>query len=343
MFERLKSWWREAVAGAARHPPPVRADAALLEILAEFHRRSPERFARFFLRGRPTIALRREHSIFDRLARSGLATKPSLGLCAPCVRLFPFLGHFVATDLLARVDEDQVFSLMFEQVYLSRNMGVREGDRVLELCVGSGANCLVAAEKAASVIGVDLSERAVAFARFNVDLNGRADDVEIRTGSLFEPVEGERFDLILVNPPFELVPEGSGHFLHSHGGEDGLDVVRQILGDIGAHLTPDGRAAMITWSPGSANRIELVSLFTTALPEARIEVEVLGEDPMDAMTERFAKSDGYPAWRGRLADRGYDRVYFVFVRASLGGPGGVEFREPAEEIAACYEIADTFL
>jgi SAM-dependent methyltransferase len=342
MFERLKSKWRDWAARAARYPPPVRGDFALLQTLSEFHRRSPERYARFFLRGRPTIALRRERSLFDRFAESGLSTKPSLGLSVPCVRIFPFLGRFVATDLLSRNDEDQVFSLMFEQVYLARNMGVTEGDRVLELCVGSGVNCLAAAEKAREVIAVDLSGRAAAFARFNLALNGRADGAEIRVGSLFEPVAGERFDLVLVNPPFELVPGEASYFLHSHGGEDGLDVVRQILGGAMAHLAPDGRLEMITWSPGDPDHIELVALFEEALAGARIVVDVLGEDSMDDMTAPFRTSPDYAAWRGRLADRGYDRVYFVFVRASLAGPAGVEFREPAEEIAACYEIADSF-
>ena len=67
-------------------------------------------------------------------------------------------------------------------------------------------------------------------------------------GDLFAPLEGERYDLILTNPPYvdaealaAFPPEYAAEPRMAHaGGADGLDVVRRILRDAPDHLTPEG-------------------------------------------------------------------------------------------------------
>lgn len=126
--------------------------------------------------------------------------------------------------------------------------------RVLDLGTGSGCIALAVAHERPSVrvIATDLSEAALAVARRNIDALGLSDRVEARAGDLFGPVAGERFDCILSNPPYvargraaDLPPE----LAHEPGmalfaGEDGLDVMRALVGQAPAHLKPGGRLAV---------------------------------------------------------------------------------------------------
>ena len=76
--------------------------------------------------------------------------------------------------------------------------------RVLDLCTGSGAIALAMAKElpAATVIATELSADAAAVARTNVEKNNFTARIEVREGDLFAPVPGERFDLIVSNPPY---------------------------------------------------------------------------------------------------------------------------------------------
>jgi hypothetical protein len=65
----------------------------------------------------------------------------------------------------------------------------------------------------------------------------------LRTGSLFDPVDGERFDLIVSNPPFVISP---GHrFTYRDAGLPGDELSRQVVRGAAAHLAPGGVAVML--------------------------------------------------------------------------------------------------
>jgi hypothetical protein len=319
-------------------PECAQADALRTD-LARWTAQAPARYRRVFLAGKPLFVTRAERELFGRLAALGVVEPLGPSVYQPCVRLFPLYGRFLATDLLTHDAPDQVFSLMFEQVYFVRNMGVEPGDRVLELCLGSGVNSLFAADAAAQVTGVDINARALAFARFNEALAPAPVPVERIEGSLFAPLTGRTFDLILVNPPFELVPAGETWFLHSDGGEDGLDVVRAILADVPAHLAPGGRFEIITWSPTSKEGPLLVDLMRAALPGMRLTVHVLDVQPMAAHIETFRASPAFDAFDARLAARGLHEVQFLFVHAEPASTPGVEIIAPEAEVETCRSLA----
>ncbi len=123
-------------------------------------------------------------------------------------------------------------------------------ERVLDLCTGSGCLAILAARHFpnAHVDAVDVSADALAVARINVAEYGMEDRVRVLQGDLFAPLEDARYDLILTNPPYvdaagmaALPPE----YRHEpkralDGGRDGLDVVRRIIDEAGAHLTSKG-------------------------------------------------------------------------------------------------------
>ncbi|WP_407120269.1 50S ribosomal protein L3 N(5)-glutamine methyltransferase [Bradyrhizobium sp. STM 3561] len=122
--------------------------------------------------------------------------------------------------------------------------------RVLDLCTGSGCLAILAAHHFpnATVDAVDISKGALEVAARNVGEYGLADRISLHRGDLFAPLGGNRYDLIITNPPYvdaegmaALPPECRAEpKLAFDGGADGLDVVRRILRDAPDHLTPDG-------------------------------------------------------------------------------------------------------
>ena len=90
------------------------------------------------------------------------------------------------------------------QATLTLNGGKHQPPLVLDLGCGSGVGAVFAARCGAHVIAVDLNLEAVRCTKLNTLLNHFEDKIETRHGDLFEPVKGQRFDLILFNPPFYL-------------------------------------------------------------------------------------------------------------------------------------------
>ena len=125
-----------------------------------------------------------------------------------------------------------------------------EVERVLDLCTGSGCLAILAARyfPNAQVDAVDISKDALAVAARNVAEHGLEDRVSLHRGDLFAPLADASYDLIISNPPYvdaegmaSLPPECRAEpKLAFDGGPDGLDLVRRILEEAPAHLTPQG-------------------------------------------------------------------------------------------------------
>jgi release factor glutamine methyltransferase len=73
---------------------------------------------------------------------------------------------------------------------------------VLDMGTGSGVCAVFAARHARRVVAVDINAAAVRCASINALLNRLEEKIEVRHGDLFQPVAGQRFDLVLFNPPF---------------------------------------------------------------------------------------------------------------------------------------------
>jgi ribosomal protein L3 glutamine methyltransferase len=122
--------------------------------------------------------------------------------------------------------------------------------RVLDLCTGSGCLAILAAFAfpRARIDAVDLSAGALALARRNVAAHRLGDRIALHRGDLFKPLTGQRYDLIISNPPYvdargmaKLPPEYRHEpRLALAAGDDGLDLVRRILDETPAHLTSKG-------------------------------------------------------------------------------------------------------
>jgi HemK-related putative methylase len=119
---------------------------------------------------------------------------------------------------------------------------------VLDMGTGSGVCALFAARRARRVAAVDLSPAAVRCAKINALLNAVDERVDVRLGDLFAPLEGERFDLVLFNPPF-LIGAPKDHRDAAWRSED---AARRFAAGLGAHLTPGGAALVLLSSFGDA-------------------------------------------------------------------------------------------
>jgi release factor glutamine methyltransferase len=120
---------------------------------------------------------------------------------------------------------------------------LRPGATVLDVCTGSGALAVAAAQAGArAATAIDVSRRAVLTARINARLNG----VRVRAlrGDLFAPVAGERFDAIVSNPPYLPAEDDDlprrGPRRAWDAGTDGRVLLDRICAEAPRHLRPGG-------------------------------------------------------------------------------------------------------
>lgn len=155
------------------------------------------------------------------------------------------------TELLV---EEAIRTLKSESLNAKRNRG-ENPVRILDLCTGSGciALALAAAFPDAGVVGTDISQKALGFAKKNA-LKNNIRNVTFMKGSLFGPVRRrDQFDLITANPPYIMsreIPELQREVKDWEpinaldGGSDGLDFYRKILGEAGRYLKLGGALIM---------------------------------------------------------------------------------------------------
>jgi hypothetical protein len=75
---------------------------------------------------------------------------------------------------------------------------------------------------------------------------------DLRLGSLYEPVPGERFDLILTNPPYVLSPPSDDRLVYREAGFTGDDLMREVVSGAADHLTGDGLLVVLgNWPEGA--------------------------------------------------------------------------------------------
>ena len=135
---------------------------------------------------------------------------------------------------------------------------VRRGDRVLDLGCGAGGYGLATATRGAGhVVFTDIDPAAVACSLQNAAKNG-VSRAEGRVGSLFAPVHGERFDIIITTLPQLPAPEPI--LAARYGGPDGLRCLRRLADRASNHLTRGGRLYMLitdwAWPPRVAPLFE---------------------------------------------------------------------------------------
>jgi release factor glutamine methyltransferase len=161
--------------------------------------------------------------------------------------------------------------------------------RALDIGTGSGAIALsLVAEGPFAVLGTDSSPEALEVARANALLTGAGERLELRLGGVWEPVgPEERFDVVVSNPPYiarseaaTLPPEVSqwepaGALF---AGEDGLEVLRQIVAGAPRRLVPGGLLALEIGDRQGAAVTSMIEAGGSAWGAPRLVKDLAGRD-----------------------------------------------------------------
>lgn len=154
----------------------------------------------------------------------------------------------------------KVYEPAEDSFLLAENLEMSRRDEVLEIGTGTGIIAVCASRKVARVVATDINPWALQCATKNLIAN-RAFNVELREGNLFEPVQGEKFDLILFNTPY--LPTGEDEVLNDElntawdGGTDGREVIDRFLDGLCGHIRRGGRVQLVQSSLSDVERTTL--------------------------------------------------------------------------------------
>ena len=99
--------------------------------------------------------------------------------------------------------DENVYEPAEDSFLFAENLAVKKGEVVLDIGTGCGILSIIAADKAAKVVAVDINPYAVQCAKKNAKLNGVAEKMFFVHSDLFAPIRAEEeFDLILFNAPY---------------------------------------------------------------------------------------------------------------------------------------------
>jgi len=215
----------------------------------------------------------------------------------------------------------------------------------LDLGCGGGVQALTAAGHAERVVAVDVNPRALEFTRFNARVNGIA-NVECRQGDFFAPVQGERFGLVVCNPPYAISPDA--RYVFRDSGRPGDAVCEDIVRRIPAHLEEGGFATVLcNWALGPDEA-------WSAPPRRWVEGSgcdawILGSGTKDPLSyaagwNRNADHGDYAAsidrWLAYYRDKGIEALGMgavILRRRSRTGNWVREDQLPADPVGRCHE------
>ncbi|MFF8815965.1 class I SAM-dependent methyltransferase [Streptomyces pactum] len=251
--------------------------------------------------------------------------------------------------------------------------------KALDLGTGSGIQALHATRHATRVTATDVNPRALEFTRLTLALSG-APEADLRQGSLFEPVAGETFDLIVSNPPFVISPARSapagpdtdgpdtdgtdadaspfGRLVYRDGGLGGDALCRTLVRESAAHLNDGGwcqllanwehvagedwRDRLRSWVPDGCD----AWIVQREVQDVTQYAELWLRDAGDHLGDPARYAARYDAWLEEFRSRGTTAVGFGWITLRKTGaarPSVVveEWPHPVEQPLGAV-IADHF-
>ncbi len=350
--------------------------------------------ARLFMFGMPQP----RHAAAVALPALGVDGGVELGLLAPdgdqvrpLIDLRPYeftdargTGHWwIASDLGevssgAALRSDHVLgvggaSMTLAGLMIAAPGGAAAAGSVLDLGTGCGIQAMHASRHAQQVVATDISERALWFAALNAELN-EIDSIELRSGSLFDPVAGETFDQIVSNPPFVITPrvEGVPSYEYRDGGMVGDALVAEVIRGVATHLAPGGIAQLLgNWEyRAKEDGLDRVRAWLESAEDVAgisLDAWVVEREVQDATSyaETWIRDGGtrpgttefdrlYGAWLDDFDERGVTQIGFGYILLRrttdaaprlrrierLHAPIGVNAAGLGEHLASCLAAQD---
>lgn len=162
-------------------------------------------------------------------------------MCLPNKKIF--FRNF-AFFIWANVYEPAEDSFLFAE-----NLVVNQGEVVLDMGTGCGILGIIAAEKASTVVAIDINPYAIKCAKENALLNGVLSKMDFIQGDLFKPLTiTKKFDVILFNAPY--LPSSKVYaksWLERawSGGSSGRQVIDRFIYEVPVFLKKDGRILLL--------------------------------------------------------------------------------------------------
>ncbi len=277
--------------------------------------------------------------LVDLLCNSGLLEQ-SVGEVAARMDCRPYATEdrdlWVVSDLTPgldggpiRVGADHVLGISSASTSLAQLTMRQPVSRALDLGTGCGVQALHLSAHSESVVATDVNPRALWMTRLNAALNEV--QVEVREGSLFDPVAGERFDLITTNPPFVISPATGERLVYRDSGLPGDRVVEHIVATGPEQLSDGGWLQVLANWAIVADQTWQERLGSWLRPDCDalvVQREVL--DPA-SYVEMWLKDSGhhggpqyadrYDTWLSWLEREQITAVGFGWVNVRPGGTG----------------------
>lgn len=250
---------------------------------------------------------------------------------------------WVASDLAAHqspgvLRHDHVLGIGQASTTLVQVTARRHVARALDLGTGCGIQTFHLLHHAEHVTATDISERALAFTRFNLLLNASElhldpanleDRVSLRLGSMLEPVAGEEFELVVSNPPFVITPRSTGEaaadqFTYRDGGLPGDEIVASLVRALPSVLAPAGTAQLLgNWEiPAGASWAERPQSWASPdvdvwfIQREQVSPEQYAETWLQDASEsrdRQLYQDSYAAYLDDFASRDVEAIGFGMI------------------------------
>ncbi len=259
---------------------------------------------------------------------------------------------WVASDLAAHqqpgvLRHDHVLGIGRASTTLVQTTFRQHTKRALDLGTGCGIQTFHLLHHCEHVTATDISERALAFTRFNLLLNAAELDldprnlqsrVSLRLGSLLEPVAGEQFGLVVSNPPFVITPRTGGEsssdqFTYRDGGLPGDGIVASLVQSLAGVLEPGGTAQMLgnwevtagtDWKDRPTDWLHDSGLDVWFIQREQVDPEQYAETWLQDASqnrEREQYKDSYAAYLDDFASRNVEGVGFgmIWLRRPASG------------------------
>ncbi|MBW8172131.1 class I SAM-dependent methyltransferase [Ornithinimicrobium sp. Arc0846-15] len=214
--------------------------------------------------------------------------------------------------------------------------------KALDIGTGCGVQSLHLAAHTQSIVATDLSQRALAYAQITGALSGLS--LDLRLGSLFEPVGDEQFDLVVSNPPYVITPRRDGVALYEYrdGGMVGDGIVQHLVENMADRLKPGGIAQLMgNWEtgPGVSGGDKWQTRVSGWVEGSGLDAWIIQRQTQDTAeyAETWARDGGhrpgtaefeqvYVDWLADFAERGVEEIGF----------GIITLQKPADDRPAWF-------
>ncbi|HWJ66411.1 MAG TPA: class I SAM-dependent methyltransferase [Nocardioides sp.] len=287
--------------------------------------------------------------LVDRMVNAG-ALVQSVGEVAARLDVRPYATEegdlWVVSDLTpgldgapTRVTGDYVLGISPASSSLAQLTLRHDVTTALDLGTGCGVQALHLATHADRVVATDVNQRALAIARFNAALNDVDDKVDVRDGSFFAPVAGERFDLIATNPPFVISPATGERLVYRDSGLPGDQVVEHIVRAAPDHLTEGGWCQVLAnwvidrdrpwderlagWLPDECDALVVQREVLDPASYVELWLKDAGHHPATG-GDRAAYAARYDTWLSWLEEQGVGGIGFGWINLRRRSPGSTD-------------------